>query len=112
MKTLRNKVYLIGNLGKNPEVITLTSGRKLAKFTLATSSYYKNTNGERIKDTQWHNIVAWGSSAGVIEKYLKKGSQIAVDGQLQYRGYESKAGEKKYITEIILNDFTMLQKKD
>lgn len=112
MKTLRNKVQLIGNLGMNPEIVRMENGKKLAKFSLATTSYYKSKSGERTKDTQWHNIVAWGATADVIEKYLTKGSQIAVEGKIQYRNYEAKDGTKRYVTEIQLSDFTMLKLKE
>ena len=108
MSTLRNKVQLIGNLGNNPEVITLESGKKLAKFSIATNERYRNADGEKITDTQWHNVIAWNKTAEIVEKYLTKGNEVAVEGKLTSRSYENKEGVKKYITEIIVNELVML----
>ncbi len=110
MSTLRNKVQLIGNLGNNPEIITLDSGKKLAKFSLATNESYKNAQGERVTDTQWTNIVAWNKTAEIVEKYLEKGSQIAIDGKLTSRSWDDKDGNKRYITEVVCNEIVMLGK--
>ncbi len=112
MNTLRNKVQLIGNLGKNPEIITLDSGKKLAKFSIATNESYKNAKGEKITDTQWHNVIAWNKTAEIVEKYLVKGNEVAIEGKLTSRSYEDKAGEKKYVTEIIVNELLMLGNKN
>ncbi len=111
MSTLRNKVQLIGNLGNNPEIITLESGKKLAKMSIATNETYKNAQGEKVTDTQWHNVVAWNKTAEIIEKYLQKGSEIAIEGKLTSRSYEDKDGTKKYITEIVCNEMLMLGSK-
>ncbi len=111
MTTLRNKVQLIGNLGQDPEVIQLDSGRKLAKFTLATNDDYKNAAGDKISDTQWHNIIAWGKTAEIIEKYVNKGEQIAIEGKLTSRSYEDTQGIKRYITEVVCSELLMLGKK-
>ena len=108
MNTLRNKVQLIGNLGNDPEIITLDSGKKLAKFSIATNESYKNTMGEKVTDTQWHNVIAWNKTAEIIEKYVTKGNEIAIEGKLTSRSYESKEGEKKYITEVVCNELLML----
>jgi single-strand DNA-binding protein len=108
MSTLRNKVQLIGNLGNNPEIITLESGKKLAKFSIATNESYKNAQGEKVTDTQWHNVVAWNKTAEIIERYLEKGSEVAIEGKLTSRSYETKEGEKKYITEVVANEVLML----
>ncbi|MFN0728678.1 single-stranded DNA-binding protein [Polaribacter gochangensis] len=108
MSTLRNKVQLIGNLGNNPEIITLESGKKLAKMSIATNETYKNAQGEKVTDTQWHNVVAWNKTAEIIEKYLQKGSEVAIEGKLTSRSYEDKDGTKKYITEIVCNEMLML----
>ena len=108
MSTLRNKVQLIGNLGNNPEIITLESGKKLAKISIATNETYKNAQGEKVTDTQWHNVVAWNKTAEIIEKYLQKGSEVAVEGKLTSRSYDDKDGNKKYITEIVCNELLML----
>jgi single-strand DNA-binding protein len=111
MKDLRNRVQLIGNLGMDPEVKSFEGGRKLAKFSLATSQSYTNTHGERVKDTQWHNILVWGKLAETAEKFLKKGSEVALEGKITYRSYETKEGQNRYITEIVTNDFLMVGKK-
>ena len=112
MSSLRNSVQLIGNLGMDPEVKKLDSGKTVAKFSLATSETYKNAEGKKITETQWHNLVAWGNLATIAEKYLHKGSEIAVEGRLTHRAYEDKEGNKKYYTEIILNDLLMLRNKN
>jgi single-strand DNA-binding protein len=111
MSTLRNKVQLIGNLGTQPEIITLESGKKLAKFTMATNESYKNAKGEKVTETQWHNIVAWGNTAHIIEQYVKKGEELAIEGKLTSRSYDDKDGHKKYITEVVANEILMLGKK-
>ena len=108
ISTLRNKVQLIGNLGNAPEIITLESGKKLAKFSLATNENYKNAKGEKVTDTQWHNIVAWNKTAEIIEKYLEKGNEVAIEGKLTSRSYETKEGDKRYVTEIVCNELLML----
>lgn len=108
MNSLRNKVQLIGNLGNDPEILTLDSGKKLAKFSLATNDSYKNAKGDIIKETQWHHVVAWGKTAEIIEKYLVKGKEVAVEGKLTSRNYEDKEGVKRYITEITCNELLML----
>jgi single-strand DNA-binding protein len=111
MNNLRNSVRLIGNLGAAPEVKNLEKGNKVAKLSLATNETYTNTKGEKVTDTQWHNLVVWGKPAEIVEKYLTKGSEIAVEGKLTSRSYTDKDGVKKYFTEIVVNDFLMLDKK-
>ena len=111
MSTLRNKVQLIGNLGSNPEIITLDGGKKIARFSIATNESYKNAQGEKVTDTQWHNVVAWNKTAEIIEKYLEKGNEVAIEGKLTSRSYDTKEGEKKYITEVVINELLMLGKK-
>jgi len=110
MNAIRNKVQLIGNLGKDPEVVQLENGGKLAKFSLATNESYKNNKGERITETQWHNVVAWGKLAEIVENYLSKGKEVAVEGKLTHRSYETKEGEKRYVTEVKCNELMMLGK--
>ncbi len=110
MRSLRNSVQLIGRLGKDPEVKTY-SGKKRASFSIATTDGYKNEKGEKISDTQWHNVVIWGKAAEIAEKYLKKGQEIALEGKLVHRNYESDKGEKRYITEVNVNDFVMVGDK-
>ena len=106
-----NKVILVGNLGKDPEVRSLDAGRKVANFSLATTETYKNKNGERVEQTEWHNVVYYGPVAEVIEKYLRKGSQIYVEGKIRTRSYDDKEGIKRYVTEIIGDTMTMLGTK-
>ena len=110
MKSLRNSVTLIGHLGGDPEVKTFNGDRKKASFSIATTDTYKNNKGDKVSDTQWHNIVIWGKLAGVAEKYLKKGQEIVVEGKLVHRVYETN-GDKKYFTEVNVNDLVMLSKK-
>ena len=106
-----NKVILVGNLGKDPEVRAVGTDRKVASFSLATTESYKNKSGERVDQTEWHNVVFWGPIADVIERYLRKGSQIYVEGKIRTRSYDDKDGVKKYITEIIGDTMTMLGTK-
>lgn len=110
MSTLKNKVQLIGNLGNDPEIVTLESGKKLAKFSMATNDTYKNNKGEKITETQWHNVIAWGKTADIIESYLTKGKEVAVEGKLNTRSYEDKEGAKRYITEIVCQELLMMGK--
>lgn len=110
MSTLRNHVQLIGRLGNDPQIKTFDSGKKMASFSLATNEKYRNSKGEQVEDTQWHNIVVWGKKADLVENYLKKGSEVGVQGKLVNRSYESN-GDKKYITEINMNELLMLDKK-
>lgn len=111
MNALKNKVQLIGNLGQDPEIVTMENGNKLAKFTIATNDFYKNAQGEKVEDTQWHNVVAWGKTAEIVETYLTKGKQVAVEGKLVHRTYETKEGEKRYVTEVKCNELLMLGKQ-
>ena len=104
MNTLRNSVKLIGRLGQDPDVKTMDKGNKFAKFSLATSDSYTAKDGSKQEQTQWHNIVVWGNLAGICEKYLKKGKEIAIDGRLTYRSYEDKNGTKHTISEIIASE--------
>ncbi len=112
MNNLRNKVQLIGNLGQNPEVKELNGGRKVAKFSLATNETYYNKAGEKVKETQWHNLIAWGKTAEIIEKYLTKGKEVAVEGKLLNRNYTGKDGVKRYVTEIQVSEVLMLGAKN
>ena len=110
MKSMRNSVQLIGRLGKDPEVKTFGEKRK-ATFSIATTDSYKNQKGEKVEDTQWHNVVIWGGLADVAQKFLKKGHEVAVEGRLTHNMFESPAGEKKYFTEINVNDMVLLGSK-
>jgi len=109
MNSLRNRVNLIGNLGQDPETKSLENGKKVTRFTLATSDDFKNGDGQKIKETTWHNIVAWNGIADIAGKYLKKGREVAVEGRIVYRNYEDKKGVTKYITEIIIHDLLFLK---
>lgn len=109
MSSLANRVTLIGNLGHDPEVKTIESGKKVTHFTLATVEGFKNAEGQKIKETTWHNIVAWNGLADVAGKFLKKGNEVAVEGRIVYRTYEDKKGVTKYTTEIVLSDLELLR---
>jgi len=108
---MKNRVQLIGHLGAAPEVKEFDNGNKMTRFTVATSDYYTNKKGEKVSETQWHNIVMWGKLGEVAEKYLVKGSQVVIDGKLTTRNYTDKEGAKKYFTEIVANEMMMLDKK-
>lgn len=115
-----NKVILIGNLGKNPDVVAFPQDRhdetsnvvKKASFPLATTEFRKNKSGERIEQTEWHNVVCWRTLAEIAEKILRKGTQIYVEGKLQTRSWEDKDGNKRYITEVVADNFTVLANKN
>ena len=106
-----NKVVLIGNLGRDPEVRNLESGAKFAKFSLATNENYKDADGNKQSRVDWHSLIAWGKTAEIVEKYITKGKEIAVEGKLTTRNYETKEGEKRYITEVVCNELLMLGSK-
>ncbi|GAB1856808.1 single-stranded DNA-binding protein [Flavobacteriaceae bacterium MHTCC 0001] len=110
MNALRNKVQLIGRLGQDPEIINFADGNKMAKFSLATDDSYKDKNGNKIERAYWHNIVARGGLVNVIENYVSKGKEVAIEGKLTNRSYETTSGEKRYITEVICNELLMLSK--
>lgn len=112
MSTIRNHVQLIGNIGQQPSIASLESGKKVAKFSLATNEFYKNSNGEKVQETQWHNIIAWGKTAEIIEKYAGKGKEIGVSGKLKSRSYEDKVGVTRYITEVEAKEILLLGSKD
>ena len=107
-----NKVILVGNLGKDPEVRYLEGGTAVAKFSLATSESYKDKTGKKVDQTEWHNIVLWRGLAEVAEKYLKKGMQVYIEGKIRSRSWEDKEGVKKYTTEIIAENLNILGKKE
>lgn len=103
-----NKVILVGNLGKDPEVRYLEGGTAVANFPLATSESYKDRSGNRVDQTEWHNIVVWRGLAEVAEKYLKKGNQVYIEGKIRTRSWDDKDGNKRYTTEIVADQMTML----
>ena len=108
MNTIKNRVQLIGNLGKDPEVKSLGNNKKVVNFTIATNETYKDADGKKVEQTQWHNITAWGAVADIAERYLKKGKEVAIEGKLVHRSYEDKNGEKKYVTEVVASELVML----
>lgn len=108
MTSIRNSVRLIGNVGQDPEIKNLENSGKLAKLNIATTDFYKNDKGEKVEDTQWHRLVAWGKTADLIEKYVNKGKEIAVEGKLVHRSYEDKGNEKKWVSEVVINELVFL----
>lgn len=108
MNTLRNKVQLIGRLGQEPEIITFKDGNKMAKFSMATDDSYKDKAGNKVERAYWHNIVIKGGLVNVVENYVNKGQEIAIEGKLTNRSYETKTGEKRYLTEIMANELLLL----
>ena len=110
MSTLKNKVQLIGHVGQDPEIKSFDGGKKLAKLSIATNESYKNDKGEKVEETQWHNLIAWGKTADIIEKYVVKGKEIAIEGKLTHKSYEDKNGEKRYVTEVVIDELLMLGK--
>lgn len=111
MSTLRNSVRLVGNIGMDPEIKQLESAKKLAKLSLATNESHRNEQGEKVTETQWHNLVLWGKQAELAENYMKKGDEIAIEGKLTSRNYTDKEGVKRYITEIVVNEVMLLGKR-
>ncbi len=106
--SLRNKITLIGRTGKEVETFDFENGNKKASVTLATSDHYTNGAGEKVEETQWHNLVAYGKTAEILQKYVQKGQEIAVEGKLTYRNYEDKEGVKKTLTEIRIEEILLL----
>jgi single-strand DNA-binding protein len=112
MSTLRNRVTLIGHLGMDPELVTFDNGGQKARFTLATNEKYTNKGGDKVEETQWHNVVAFGKTADLITKYTKKGREVALEGKLTTRDYTDDKGVKRYITEVIVNEIVLLSSKN
>lgn len=110
MNALRNSVRLIGHLGEDPKVRKLDSGKTVANFNIATNEIYRDNKGEKQSETTWHRLVAWGKQAEIIESYVKKGSEIAIEGKITNRTWEDKNGEKQYTTEIVVNEILLLGK--
>ena len=106
-----NKVILIGNLGKDPEIFTTESGIKRAKFSIATTESYKGKDGNKVEETEWHNIILWRGLAEVAEKYVRKGSKVYLEGKIKTRSYDDKDGSKRYITEIYGDNMMMLDSR-
>ena len=110
MNALRNRVQLIGHVGQDPEIKNLEGGKKVATINLATNDYYTNAKGEKIEQTEWHRAVAWGKTAEIIEKFVLKGKEIAIDGKLTTRNYDDANSVKRYVTEILINEVLLLSK--
>ncbi|MCD6020013.1 MAG: single-stranded DNA-binding protein [Bacteroidetes bacterium] len=111
MNTLKNRVQLIGNIGVEPEVKVLEGGKKMVRIVIATNETYKNQKGEKVTETTWHNVTAWGAQAEFAAKYLEKGTEIAIDGKLKNGNYTDKDGVKRYVINIVVNEFTMIGNK-
>jgi single-strand DNA-binding protein len=111
MTALRNSVRLIGHLGDNPKLRKLDSEKSVANFSVATNESYRDNNGNKMSETTWHKLVAWGKQAEVAEKYLKKGTEVAIEGKLTNHSYEDKNGETHYVSEIVVNEILVLDKK-
>lgn len=110
MKNLLNSVRLFGNVGKDPIITQFENGNKVAKWSMATNEKIKNSKGETVDDVQWHNIVAWGNVATVVEKYVSKGTRLSIEGKLHYRRFVNKDGEEKEVAEIIVKDVLLVEK--
>ena len=110
MNAMKNKVQLIGHVGQDPEIKTFGEGKKVANISLATNESYTNAKGEKVEETQWHKVKAWGKVAEIIEKYVTKGKEICVEGKLTYSDYLDKNGEKKYVTEVVISDILLMGK--
>lgn len=110
MYALKNKVQLIGNLGNAPEIKSIESGKKMARFSIATNENYRNAKGEKVTETTWHNLVAWGKVADLAENFLQKGTEVVIEGKLINRSYTDKDGNKKYISEIQVNELLLVGK--
>ncbi|MFA6248010.1 MAG: single-stranded DNA-binding protein [Mucilaginibacter sp.] len=112
MATIKNSVRLIGNIGMDPDVRTFDNNRKMVRLSIATNDSYKNDKGEKVTDTQWHNIVLWGTQATMAESYLKKGDSVIIEGKLASRNYNDKDGVKRYVTEVVVNEFIKMGGKE
>lgn len=107
---MKNSVQLIGHVGQEPEIKSLETGKKLANISIATNEVYYRENGDKVEKTEWHRVTAWGKTAEIVEKYVTKGKEIAIEGKLTHRSYDDKDGNKRYITEVIANEVLFLSK--
>tara|TARA_R110002126_G_scaffold12776_6_gene55051 strand:+ start:2463 stop:2807 length:345 start_codon:yes stop_codon:yes gene_type:complete len=112
MSTLKNHVQLIGNVGQEPTVTNLESGKKVVRFSLATNEHYKDAKGEKQTDTNWHTVVAWGKTAEIIEKFVAKGKEVGVTGKLKTRTYTTDDGNQRYVTEVVADEILLLGSKN
>jgi single-strand DNA-binding protein len=110
MNAMKNKVQLIGHVGQSPEIKTFDGGKKVANITIATNDYYINEKGDKVEQTEWHKVCAWGKVADIIEKYVEKGKEIAIEGKLTHRSYDDKDGIKRYVTEVVANEILLIGK--
>jgi single-strand DNA-binding protein len=108
---LRNRVHLMGNLGKDPEVRQLEGGKQMARLSVATNERFSFGDGQTKLDTQWHSVVAWGRTAEQVAQLLRKGSQVALEGRLVHRTYETKDGQKRYVTEVVMDRFELVERE-
>ena len=111
MSNFRNQVQLIGNVGEDPKITLLDGDRKVANFPMATNEYYTNNQGEKVQNTDWHQVVAWGKTADILEKYTAKGSEIGVQGKIKTRSYTTEDGNQRYVTEIVADEVLLLGSK-
>ena len=107
---MKNSVQLIGHVGQEPEIKNLEAGKKLANISIATNEVYYKENGDKVEKTEWHRVTAWGKTAEIIEKYVTKGKEVAIEGKLTHRSYEDKEGNKRYVTEVVVNEILLLSK--
>ncbi|MCB0792430.1 MAG: single-stranded DNA-binding protein [Flavobacteriales bacterium] len=112
MNTLKNNVQLIGNLGNDPEIRETAGGKRMARMSVATNDSYRNQAGERIDDTQWHTVVAWGKQADLVQGMLRKGSHVVLQGRLVHRSFEGRDGQKRFMTEVVMNEFQVMDRKN
>jgi single-strand DNA-binding protein len=107
---MKNSVQLIGHVGQEPEIKNLEAGKKLANISIATNEVYYRENGDKVEKTEWHRVTAWGKTAEIIEKYVTKGKEVAVEGKLTHRSYDDKDGIKRYVTEVVVHEILLLSK--
>ena len=110
MNAMKNRVQLIGHVGNEPEIKTFDGGKKLANLTIATNDTYRNEKGDKVEQTQWHRVTAWGKTADIIERFVTKGKEIGIEGKLTHRSYDDKDGNKRYVTEVIANEILLIGK--
>ena len=110
MNAMKNRVQLIGHVGNEPEIKNFEGGKKVANLTIATNDSYRNEKGDKVEQTEWHKVTAWGKTAEIIEKYVSKGKEVAIEGKLSHRSYDDKNGEKRYITEVVVSEILLMGK--
>ncbi|WP_047419539.1 single-stranded DNA-binding protein [Cellulophaga sp. Hel_I_12] len=112
MSTIKNHVQLIGNVGQEPTITNLDNNKKVARFSIATNESYKNSKGEKVQNTDWHTVVAWGKTAEIIEKFVSKGKELGVTGKLRTRKYTTDDGSDRYVTEVEAREILLLGTKN